>query len=145
MAVHCVTEGRAAQAASRRQRLIGAAAATATLLTYVTVRDPHRPGTLMLRCPTKLVTGLDCPGCGGLRLAHDLTHGNLADAVHDNVFLLMFGPVIAAALVDQRIHGAWSRRRGPQHWIPHGLAAAALTWMMVRNLPRWPLKPTIVG
>jgi hypothetical protein len=37
-------------------------------------------------------------------------------------------------------------RAGERHHIPralaYGLAGAALAWMAVRNLPRWPLKPS---
>ena len=41
------------------------------------LRDPHDSGSWGY-CPWKLLTGLDCPGCGALRAVNDLTHGDLA-------------------------------------------------------------------
>jgi hypothetical protein len=32
------------------------------------------------RCMMKAVSGLDCPGCGGLRATHQLLHGNVREA-----------------------------------------------------------------
>ena len=43
----------------------------------------------------KAVTGWNCPGCGGLRMTHDLLHGDLSAAVVDNVFLLVGLPLLA--------------------------------------------------
>ena len=40
-------------------------------------RDPHRPGFAFPACPFKLLTGWNCPACGGLRMTHDLLHGDL--------------------------------------------------------------------
>lgn len=36
------------------------------------------------RCPSKLLTGYDCPGCGSLRGLHALMHGNIEAAWHFN-------------------------------------------------------------
>ena len=130
----------AGQAARRRERLVAAsvlAGVAATLL----VRDPHRPSTLPLGCPTKALTGLDCPACGGMRLAHDLLHGDIRAAMHDNAFLLVTGPVLAALVLDERRRGPWSRRRGAGRLTPYAVGAVAGLWMAVRNLPGWPLKP----
>jgi Protein of unknown function (DUF2752) len=120
---------------------IGALATAA--LAYVAVVDPHRPGALLPPCPTKLLTGLDCPACGGLRLTHDLLHVNLSAAVQDNLFLLLSIPGLAVV--------SWrSWRKGGKVGaveIPKraaiGIAGIALAWMVVRNLPGWPLKPTV--
>jgi hypothetical protein len=131
---------RALSPASGRERLAGAAA-LAAIAAAIAVRDPHRPGALPLRCPTKLVTGLECPACGGMRLAHDLLHGDLRAAAHDNLFLLVAAPVLLALMADERRNGPWSQRRGRSRMTPYAVGAVAATWMVVRNLPRWPLKP----
>ena len=53
--------------------------ATAALLglgvALVAAVDPHTSGRYPT-CPFHAVTGLWCPGCGGLRAVHDLTHGS---------------------------------------------------------------------
>src|SRR5215831_4871237 len=77
------------------RRALGACARAAVV--YVAVVDPHRRTALLPRCPTKLITRLDCPACGGLRLLHDLVHADLRAALHDNPFLLLAGPVLAVS------------------------------------------------
>jgi hypothetical protein len=109
---------------------------------YLVAADPHDPNTVMPVCPIKTVTGLDCPACGSLRLVHDLLHGRLRAAVHDNLFVLLCSPVL--------MYVGWRQARaavvGEQARIPgalaHGLAGGALVWTVVRNLPGWPLTPT---
>lgn len=93
-------------------------------------------------CPVKLVTGLDCPACGGLRLVHDLLRGKFGVATHDNLFLLLISPLLLV-LVVKAGRDTW---RGKQPRVSRrvGLAIAtvAICWMVVRNLPAWPLRPT---
>jgi hypothetical protein len=119
---------------------LGTAAVFAGALTYVGVVDPHREGSLFPPCPFKLLTGWNCPGCGGLRMTHDLLHGDLAAAVTDNVFLLVGLPLLG-------IWALWRRHRGqPVMTWPLGalVLVAAVTWTVVRNLPGFPLVPTVL-
>lgn len=119
---------------------VGAGALFAGALTYIGVADPHRPGFLAPLCPFKHVTGWDCPACGGLRMTHDLLHGDLAAAVADNVFLLVGMPLL----------GLWIllRRRQRKAVMPVTaivvVAVATITWTVVRNLPGFPLVPTLL-
>ena len=108
-------------------------------LTYVGLVDPHRPGALFPACPFKLLTGWNCPACGGLRMTHDLLHGNLSAAVVDNVFMLIGLPLLA-------VWAVWSRRRGQRAFTPVVIvviAIAILGWTVLRNLPGFPLVPTV--
>ena len=87
-----------AESSRRRARLgvaLGTGAALAAGLAYIGLVDPHRPGSLFPPCPFKLLTGWNCPACGGLRMVHDLLHGDLAAAVVDNVVLLVGLPALA--------------------------------------------------
>jgi uncharacterized membrane protein YqjE len=74
-------------------------------------------------------------------MTHDILHGDLAAAVVDNVFLLVGLPMLAAWLLVR-----W--RRG-QPLMPKPaifvIAIAAITWTVVRNLPGFPLVPTLIG
>jgi hypothetical protein len=108
-------------------------------LTYIGLVDPHRSGTVFPACPFKVLTGWNCPGCGGLRMTHDLLHGDLSAAVVDNVFLMIGLPLLA-------IWAVWRRRRGQRVFTPAVLvviAIAALSWTVLRNLPGFPLVPTV--
>ncbi|MCW4355589.1 DUF2752 domain-containing protein [Hoyosella sp. YIM 151337] len=109
---------------------------------YLWAFSPHDPASVYPPCPTKLLTGFDCPGCGALRMGHDLLRGDLLAAAHDNVFLLVLTPVVA-------IWGGWfwwQYRRGQRPGVPVRagvlLFVAALAWGVVRNLPGFPLTPS---
>ncbi len=47
------------------------------------VRDPHDSGAYGF-CPFQRLTGLPCPGCGGLRAVNDLTRGDVVGALSSN-------------------------------------------------------------
>jgi hypothetical protein len=130
----------APEGATARAGLIATGVALAGALTYIGLADPHRPGFLFPACPFKALTGLDCPGCGGLRMTHDLLNGDLGAAVVDNVFLLVALPALAVWLVVR-----W--RRGVK-LMPMAATAtvivAAVVWTVVRNWPGFPLVPTIL-
>jgi len=120
--------------------IAGSAALGVAALAYIGTVDPHRPGAVFPFCPFKVVTGWDCPACGGLRMTHDVLHGNFSAAVTDNVFLLVGLPLLA-------IFALWRRRRGRQvvtSALLVVLAAATLGWTVVRNLPGFPLVPTML-
>jgi len=138
-----VTEPVAAPLTFARDRvLLGEAAAAVAGLAYLLAVDPHDPRALAPFCPVKLFTSLDCPACGGLRLAHDLVHGDVHAAVYDNLFLLLSSPLLVYQL---SCHWRAVRAGEPFHIsraLAYGLAGAAIVWMAVRNLPRWPLKPS---
>ena len=128
---------------NRLQRLttLGSGVFFAGALTYVGLVDPHREGSLFPPCPFKMLTGWNCPGCGGLRMTHDLLHGDFSAAVVDNVFLLVGLPALLVWVLLRRHQGR------PVLTVPAiaVLAVLAITWTVVRNLPGFPLVPTVLG
>jgi hypothetical protein len=120
---------------------VGSGALLAAAVTYVGLADPHDPHSLFPLCPFKLLTGWNCPACGGLRMVHDLLHGDLVAAVTDNVFLVVGLPMLTVWILLRRRH------RDPMLPIPAvvTIAAAAIAWTVLRNLPGFPLIPTVTG
>lgn len=110
-------------------------------LTYIGLADPHRPGSVFPPCPFKMLTGLNCPFCGGLRMTHDVLHGDMAAAVVDNVFVLVGLPLLAGWVLWRR----WQGRRALTPTVGLLIAVAAFAWTVVRNVPGFPLVPTILG
>jgi hypothetical protein len=110
---------------------------------YLAFNDPNDPRALMPQCPTKMLTGLDCPLCGGLRMVRSLITGNLSAAVHDNLVLLLCLPVVLVVWGRSVVGGltghprpfSMSRRTG---FVVIGVAVC---WAVVRNLPGFPLRP----
>src|SRR4051812_42007610 len=81
---------------TRRERmtapvLVGALAVAGTWALHV--RDPHASGSWGY-CPWKLLTGMDCPGCGTLRAVNDLTNGDLIGAASSNLLFVAAVPVV---------------------------------------------------
>ena len=120
---------------------VGSAGLGVAALTYVGLVDPHRPGAVFPFCPFKLITGWNCPGCGGLRMTHDLLHGDLSAAAVDNAFVLIGLPLLA-------LWSFWRIGRGRPAFTTRVLVVigiAAAVWTVVRNLPGFPLVPTLLG
>lgn len=124
----------------RRYGALGTGALVAGGLAYVGLGDPHSPGFGFPACPFRALTGFYCPGCGGLRMTHDVLHGDVAAAVVDNVFLLVGLPMLLAWIVVR-----W-RLGKPAMNTPTVvvIVAAAIIWTVVRNLPGFPLVPTVL-
>jgi hypothetical protein len=136
--------GQCRQHGPNRQRLYAALGTGVLLggaLGYVGLVDPHNTNSVYPQCPFKWLTGWNCPFCGGLRMTHDLLHGDLAASINDNVFLLVGIPVLAGWILMR-----W--RRG-QSSLPMPavltIVVAAVMWTVLRNLPGFPLVPTILS
>jgi len=83
---------------TKRTRILLAGAATLALgaaCLYTFMVDPNVPTNAYPQCPLKAFTGIDCPGCGGLRATHALLHGDIAGAADHNVLALVLLPVMA--------------------------------------------------
>lgn len=136
--------GRPSSHGLRRHRIYTAAGTGLTLggaLGYIALADPHSPGSVYPPCPFKWLTGWNCPFCGGLRMTHDLLHGDLIAGIHDNVFVLVGIPVLVAWALTRRARG-----KAPLS-VPAlvAVAVATIVWTVLRNLPDFPLLPTVLG
>lgn len=129
----------AAPPASVARRLAvpaGLLAAVAGAFAYVGAVDPNEPGHYPV-CPLYRLTGLYCPGCGGLRSAHAFVHGDLLTALHDNAAAVAGYLGFAALWTGWLVHAVRGRpprlRLGPAHLWGTGVLLLAFT--AVRNLP----------
>jgi hypothetical protein len=122
-----------------RYSLLAAGLLGAGALTYTGVADPHRPGFLFPGCPFKALTGWNCPACGGLRMTHDLLHGDVAAAIVDNVFALVGLP---ALMVWMLVRWRLGKALFPMPAVAT-IVVALVLWTVVRNLPVFPLVPTL--
>ncbi len=118
-----------------------AGAALAALL--VATLDPNEAGHYPT-CPFLALTGMYCPGCGGLRAVHALVHGEVGTALERNplvvgvavlVGLVWFGWLLRLLGVRQ----SWAvpgRGSGSPVAVWSALALV-LVFAVVRNLPGW--------
>ncbi|MEV7977768.1 DUF2752 domain-containing protein [Streptomyces sp. NPDC086519] len=103
---------------------------------YVGAVDPNQPGHYPV-CPLYRLTGLYCPGCGGLRSAHAFIHGDFLAALRDNaVGVLAYAgfAVVWTVWVTRAVRGRPARieLRPVQMW---SLGVLLLVFTVVRNLP----------
>ncbi|PWW56074.1 DUF2752 domain-containing protein [Actinokineospora spheciospongiae] len=104
----------------------------------VALSDPTALGSWLPACPTKALTGVCCPGCGGVRMVHSLLHGRLGDALHYNavslVFLVLFAWSTAAWAVS-RVRARHVRSWIHWRWTPLLAGVVIGGWFVVRNIP----------
>jgi hypothetical protein len=123
-------------AVSRLAVPAGILAAVVAAFAYVGAVDPNEPGHYPV-CPLLRVTGLYCPGCGGLRSAHAFAHGDLQAAVHANAMAVVAYLGFAVVWTVWVVRVARGRPvrvdlTSAQLWT---LGASLLVFTVVRNLP----------
>jgi hypothetical protein len=123
------------------------AASAMVVCAVIWVGDPTNPHGPMPVCPTKALLGIDCPGCGSLRMLYSLMHGNLMAAARFNAMSLVAVVLLVWA------YGAWTygrvtgrRIRSWQHyrWSAAVTLALAVGWFIVRNIPFAPFNALYV-
>ena len=110
--------------------------AAATLALHL--RDPHVTHSWGF-CPLYALTGIYCPGCGGLRGVNDLSDGHVGAAASSNLLLVLAIPVVVF-LLARWSWAAWQGRDVAV--VPHlprsakwGLGALVVVFWVARNLP----------
>ena len=93
-------------------------------------------------CFFKLLTGLECPGCGSARSAYHLLHGNFLTAIDYNILFIAFLPFVA-------IEGLWRLFPGSQNPVfkirifsyvkSWQVMVAVIIFWIIRNVPLYPL------
>jgi hypothetical protein len=103
--------------------------------------DPEDRAGWSPRCPFRLATGLDCPGCGGTRAVSALVRGDLLVALDHNVVTVALLPVLAYGWVGWLAHRLGRRRTRPElpTWCAWTIAITLGVFLVARNLPWGPL------
>jgi hypothetical protein len=96
------------------------------------IGDPTQPGSMLPACPTKALLGIDCPGCGSLRMLYSLMHGNLPAALRINAIGLL-GVWTYGRISGRRVR-SWQNYR----WSAMIALVVVTVWFIIRNLPFQP-------
>jgi hypothetical protein len=93
------------------------------------------------KCPFRSITGLSCPGCGGLRAVHEALHGHLGAAIRLNPILAVLTPILGYGVLDDLSRLFRSRslprpRIRPAWWL--ALAVMVGVFWVVKNIPCYP-------
>jgi hypothetical protein len=118
------------------RRRLGTLAALGAVTAYVAAVDPSEGG-VWPPCPSRVLLGFDCPGCGGLRGTHDLLHGDVVAAMDHNllvpVVLAVAGLSLALWLLP--LVGRPARRLAPPRWLATAAVVVVTLFTALRNLP----------
>lgn len=114
---------------------LAVAAAAAAAAAVLVLRTPYAPLSYGY-CPSLLLLGLSCPGCGGLRATHDLITGDLAGAWSANPLWTVAAPLLVVAWA------VWSVRRvrglpprpAPVR-LPWAVLVVVVAFAVLRNVP----------
>ncbi|MEZ0051555.1 hypothetical protein ABIA30_002563 [Mycobacterium sp. MAA66] len=126
---------------------LAVAVAAGSACCLVWAGNPTVPGGPIPVCPTKALFGIDCPGCGSLRMLYSVMHGDVPTALKYNAV----GLVALVLLVWA--YGAWAygriAGRRVRSWQQHRWAAASVlavvcVWSVIRNLPIAPFNSLYV-
>lgn len=91
------------------------------------------------KCPIKIMTTLDCPGCGFQRALHAVLHGNFIEAIHYNLFLLFAIPLTCIWYVNSIViertshHGYKVKLLKLNSWIVYIYIFSYICWFFIRN------------
>jgi hypothetical protein len=96
---------------------------------------------LFPRCMFHVLTGWDCPGCGGLRATHQLLHGNFGAAFRLNPLFVCALPIVAVLFVRSLFRKTTAQEvfnfvRNPK--LLWSFAGVVIAFGVLRNLP-WKL------
>ena len=118
-----------------------AIAALVAAIVFVHQNEPVANKKYFPQCGFKKMTSLDCPGCGGLRATHALTHGRLLAAFQFHPGYILSLPIVGFLIF------LWLREWRRYGKMPVPLAQAEcnrpLAWIavifialgVVRNIP----------
>ncbi|NGO70384.1 DUF2752 domain-containing protein [Streptomyces boncukensis] len=117
---------------------VGVLAGVGAAFAYVAAVDPREPGHFPA-CPVRSVAGVLCPGCGGLRSAYAVAHGDLGAALGANALAVAAFVLFAVGWTYWAVRTA----RGRPYTLPvrprawHGWTGLALVlgFTIVRNTP----------
>ncbi len=126
---------------TRSERMLGPALALgglAAATVALQVRDPHVSHSWGV-CPLYALTGIYCPGCGGLRGVNDLTDGHLGAAASSNLLLVLAIP-FAVLVLARWTWVTWQGTGGTvvpplPRVVKIGLGVVVLLFWVARNLP----------
>jgi hypothetical protein len=114
--------------------VVAVAAVLVGLLWWFDPAEAHLP-----LCTFRVVTGLQCPGCGATRATHELLHGRFVAAWHLNALWVLMLPVAVYAAASE-LRTLAGRRPLPgdlarQPWFWVAVVTATTVFFVVRNLP----------
>ena len=124
----------------RRSTVVGIWLILIVSAVYLFMFEPGRTGFFPL-CPFRLLTGLQCPGCGTTRALHEIVHGHFWAAFMLNPLLLIASPFLVWAFLRYSLiamQGSMPRKNAlPAPYI-YAIFFVVVGFWIFRNTPYYP-------
>ena len=88
--------------------------------------DPNDANSILPGCIFYKCTSLYCPGCGATRALHALVHGDIKEALSQNMLLFLMVPLLAAMAIYPKIVKF--------RFFAHIVLAVVVLFAVLRNL-----------
>lgn len=121
---------------------IGVAIVAAIGCLLLVAADPTTPGGPTPPCPTELIFGINCPGCGASRMIYSLLHLDIVSAIQFNavgvvaVGLLMWSWFAWLMRTVGKRMPVWTDKSGVAKWV----LVIVIAWTIIRLLPFEPFR-----
>jgi Protein of unknown function (DUF2752) len=119
-----------------RRIQLAAIAGVTTFTGYVFLADPDS-GAVYPQCPSRMLLGIDCPFCGGLRGTNALLHGRIEESLDHNLLLpgLLATFAVMLGLAVLSVVGRPLPAISVPRWLKVTAVAVLAGFMVTRNLP----------
>src|SRR5215212_11112474 len=107
---------------------------------YLFIFEPGKSG-FFPPCPFRLLTGLQCPGCGSTRALHQIVHGNFEAAFMLNPLLIVGLPFMLFAFLRYSaivMQGGVPRRNALPAPYLYLMFFVIVSFWIFRNTPFYP-------
>lgn len=113
-----------------------------TLMFYFYQFNPSKKEGVFLRCPSNLIFGFNCPGCGSQRALHYILHFDIPQALTNNaLFVIAFPFVLYYSFVYWKKKWYGNEKTTPfltHRYVIIGLLIIITLFGILRNIPIYP-------
>ena len=114
-----------------------------SLALYLRGADLRSGSRWLPSCSLNSLTGLHCPGCGNTRAAHAILHGNLGEAVQQNIVFVIAVPFLGLGMLrlwmDWVYPGVWKPLPFRWRWgYSLVIIGFVVAFGILRNVPQFP-------
>lgn len=92
----------------------------------------------MPKCVFRIITGLQCPGCGGQRALHALLQGHFREAAAYNYFIVVAGPYVGLFILEWLLPHSTVRTTLiniiENKWVVRTYIIVFIGWWIIRNI-----------
>ena len=112
------------------------------VLRYFYINNPMDGEGRFLRCPSNLIFGIYCPGCGTQRALHHLLHLEIKEALRYNALFVFVFPMMIYGMILIGYNVIFNTKKTipfiTQRNVIIGLLLLILIFGIVRNIPYYP-------